>query len=117
MDFGERLEHLLKAKWKTLAEAARKLEVERTQLYPWINNEIVPSSEILIKLAHFGFDIEWLLTGKSAEENAKEIINKLESENEKLKGENYRLSLEVSQLSVVAEAVEGYNRLKHKKKG
>lgn len=100
-----------------ITELAAKLNISQPRLSQYISEARDISSEVLIMLSALGCDLTWLLTGESKNTLVKKQVKKLEEENKKLKGENYRLSLEVSQLSMVAEAVEGYNKLRHKKEG
>jgi transcriptional regulator with XRE-family HTH domain len=113
---GERLREFAN-KHGGITQLANRIGISQPRLSQYIAEAREISPDIFIKLNQLGCDLSWLLTGEFRDSIEKKQISKLEEENTKLKGENYRLSLEVSQLSMVAEAVEGYNRLKHKKKG
>lgn len=114
---GERLREFAN-KHGGITKLAGQLGLSQPRLSQYIAESRDISPEILIKLGAKGCDIGWLLTGQERESTIRKQIIKLEEENQKLKGENAILSLEVSQLHKVAEAVEGYNSsLKNKKKG
>jgi transcriptional regulator with XRE-family HTH domain len=118
MSIGERLKEFGIKKFGNVKNFAEALGIKPPSLYNYFNNKSKPGSEFLEQLMQMGCDINWLLTGVTSEDSIKKKIKDLESENQKLKSDNYKLSLEVSQLAKVAEAVEGYNsNLKNKRKG
>lgn len=84
----------------------------------WEKDTREPEIKYLTKIAAIGnVSLDWLLAGMSSQENKlREEVNKKNEEIEKLKREKEILSLEVSQLHKVAEAVEGYNKMRDKKK-
>lgn len=116
MSLGNRLKEFGIKKYGNVKSFAEALGIKPPSLYNYFNDESKPGAEFIEQLMEMGCDINWLLTGESNEEATKKRIKELEEENKKLKGENYILSLEVSQLHKVAEAVEGYNSSLKKKR-
>ena len=110
-EIGQRLKKFAEDNFDSLAEFGREFGKERMFFTPYFNGSSLPGGKILNKLAELGCDLNWLLTGEIKTER----IDELKRENEELKEKNYKLTLEVSQLFKVAEAVEGYSKLKNKK--
>lgn len=62
MTIGQKLEFFIKKNYKSVATFATKIGVERTHLYPYINDKNIPGGDLLKKFAKEGCDINWLLS-------------------------------------------------------
>lgn len=62
MTIGQKLELFIKENFKSVAGFAKKIGVERTHLYPYLNDKNVPGGDLLKKFAKEGCDINWLLS-------------------------------------------------------
>lgn len=62
---GLRIERLLTTHFDTPVETAFWLRVKQTQNLPrWYAGDMLPSAKNLVRMAHLGFNVQWILTGK-----------------------------------------------------
>ncbi len=113
-EIGQRLRDFAVKNFKTIEAFAQAMDIPASSLRSiYFKGKSAPGAAILIKLLELNCDINWLLTGATKNK----AIEKLETENRELKEINYTLLDQATKLSKVAEAVEGYNKLRHKKEG
>jgi transcriptional regulator with XRE-family HTH domain len=66
-EIGKRLKEFVNKSFKTQSEFTRAMGKSPAFFTPYFNGNSVPGGEILKKLAEFGCDINWLLTGQVTE--------------------------------------------------
>jgi len=77
MTLGNRLKQFADENFSTVGEFTKHLGINRENAYRYFNNTVAPGSEVLIRLAQMGCDINWLLTGK-VENQKKQNISGIE---------------------------------------
>lgn len=66
--FGERLDKLISSHFRSSAEFAKKIGVDRSQVRRWLDGENIPRAEILLMIAkELNCDCHYLLTGARSE--------------------------------------------------
>lgn len=63
--FAQRMNWLVQVTEGTISGFCREYGVDRKTFYGWRSGEYGPTAKLLIRLAHKGVDLNWLLTGKS----------------------------------------------------
>ncbi len=63
MSLGKRLKEFAENNFSTIADFTQQLGIIRENAYRYFNDTVSPGSDILIRLAELGCDINWLLTG------------------------------------------------------
>lgn len=114
IEIGQRLRDFAVKNFETIEAFAQAIDIPASSLRSiYFKGKSSPGAAILIKLLKLNCDINWLLTGATQNKT----IEKLQEENNELRQVNYTLLDQATKFSKVAAAVEGHNRLKHKKKG
>ena len=101
--FGEKLKSFCDSRYNgNVADFAEELGINRTELYRYFKDIVVPKADFLMKLKKVGCDMNWLLS----EDDGPPVVKEpnLEYKNKKLEEEKAELQQEIEKLRTTISA-------------